>query len=55
MKNTLFVCLLVTLFFSCQQEEKSNYASTVNPFIGTDYTGNTYPGAQMPFGMVQLS
>ena len=55
MKNTLFVCLLVTLFFSCQQEEKSNYVSTVNPFIGTDYTGNTYPGAQMPFGMVQLS
>lgn len=27
----------------------------VNPFIGTDYTGNTYPGAQVPFGMVQLS
>ena len=23
--------------------------------IGTDFTGNTYPGAQMPFGMVQLS
>jgi predicted alpha-1,2-mannosidase len=30
-------------------------ASFVNPFIGTDYTGNTYPGAQAPFGMVQLS
>lgn len=27
----------------------------VNPFIGTDFTGNTYPGAQVPFGMVQLS
>ncbi len=27
----------------------------VNPFIGTDYTGNTYPGATVPFGMVQLS
>lgn len=27
----------------------------VNPFIGTDFTGNTYPGAQAPFGMVQLS
>ena len=25
------------------------------PFIGTDFTGNTYPGAQAPFGMVQLS
>lgn len=27
----------------------------VNPFVGTDFTGNTYPGAQLPFGMVQLS
>ena len=27
----------------------------VNPFIGTDGTGHTFPGATMPFGMVQLS
>ncbi len=27
----------------------------VDPMIGTDFTGNTYPGAQVPFGMVQLS
>lgn len=27
----------------------------VNPFIGTDFTGNTYPGAQAPHGMVQMS
>lgn len=27
----------------------------VNPFIGTKAPGNTYPGAQYPFGMVQLS
>jgi len=32
-----------------------SYAKSVNPFIGTDFTGNTYPGAQSPFGMVQLS
>lgn len=32
-----------------------SYADYVNPFIGTDFTGNTYPGAQLPFGMVQLS
>ena len=30
------------------------YADYVNPFIGTDFTGNIYPGAQVPFGMVQL-
>ncbi|MBI1645839.1 GH92 family glycosyl hydrolase [Capnocytophaga sp. 051621] len=33
-------------------EQLTNY---VNPFIGTDGTGNTYPGAMTPFGMVQLS
>ncbi|MFD4830802.1 GH92 family glycosyl hydrolase [Streptomyces uncialis] len=27
----------------------------VNPFIGTANEGNTYPGAAVPFGMVQLS
>lgn len=32
-----------------------DYTHFVNPFIGTDFTGNTYPGAQAPFGMVQLS
>lgn len=32
-----------------------DYAHLVNPFVGTDYTGNTYPGVQLPFGMVQLS
>ncbi len=29
--------------------------SFVNSFIGTDGPGNTYPGATVPFGMVQLS
>jgi predicted alpha-1,2-mannosidase len=27
----------------------------VNPFIGTENFGNTFPGASMPFGMVQVS
>ncbi|MFD7291768.1 GH92 family glycosyl hydrolase [Streptomyces sp. NPDC059897] len=27
----------------------------VNPFIGTENEGNTYPGAAVPFGMVQLA
>ncbi len=30
-------------------------ASFVNPFIGTDAHGHTYPGATVPFGMVQVS
>lgn len=32
-----------------------NPAKFVNPFIGTDFHGHTYPGATVPFGMVQLS
>jgi predicted alpha-1,2-mannosidase len=32
-----------------------NYYQYVNPFIGTGGHGHTYPGATVPFGMVQLS
>lgn len=32
-----------------------NYSQFVNPFIGTGGHGHTYPGATLPFGMVQLS
>lgn len=32
-----------------------NLHKHVNPFIGTDGHGHTYPGATVPFGMVQLS
>ncbi|HEX4139565.1 MAG TPA: GH92 family glycosyl hydrolase [Candidatus Methylacidiphilales bacterium] len=34
---------------------RADLASEVNPFVGTDNSGDTYPGAQAPFGMVQLS
>jgi putative alpha-1,2-mannosidase len=27
----------------------------VNPFVGTQNFGNTFPGASAPFGMVQVS
>ena len=29
--------------------------SAVDPFIGTGGEGHTYPGATVPYGMVQLS
>ncbi len=32
-----------------------DYTRWVNPFIGTGGHGHTFPGATMPFGMVQLS
>ena len=34
------------------QERLTGY---VNPFIGTDGFGNVYPGAQIPFGGIQIS
>ncbi|HPE17178.1 MAG TPA: GH92 family glycosyl hydrolase [Tenuifilaceae bacterium] len=40
----------------CKPNTKvENPADFVNPFIGTDGHGHTYPGASVPFGMVQLS
>ncbi len=32
-----------------------NLTTLVNPFVGTAKNGHTYPGATVPFGMVQLS
>ncbi len=58
-----FLTLGITyLLISCKEhattsvsKNHTNYAALVNPFIGTDGPGNTYPGATVPFGMVQLS
>ena len=55
-----FGILLLFSFSACVSQqpdaETECYATEyVNPFIGTDFTGNTYPGAQAPFGIVQLS
>jgi predicted alpha-1,2-mannosidase len=33
----------------------STLTDLVDPFIGTDYHGHTFPGATVPFSMVQLS
>jgi len=56
MKYLACAGLLGILSCASQQDSaEGSYAKSVNPFIGTDFTGNTYPGAQSPFGMVQLS
>jgi len=36
-------------------QRKKDYTQFVDPFIGTGGHGHTYPGAVVPFGMVQLS
>lgn len=55
---TLGVLCWSVLSVACKDSNTDaviDYSALVNPFIGTDFTGNTYPGAQAPFGMVQLS
>ncbi|MBJ6367415.1 GH92 family glycosyl hydrolase [Snuella sedimenti] len=57
-KYSFIVVAITALFFNCAQkahETKLKRTSFVNPFIGTEGPGNTYPGATVPFGMVQLS
>ncbi|MBX7109008.1 MAG: GH92 family glycosyl hydrolase [Chitinophagales bacterium] len=49
----LYAALILT---GCEEESqlaKTDYTQYVNTFIGTDGTGHTFPGACMPFGMVQ--
>lgn len=47
-----FNIFLFPLFLSAQQ---LNYSDHVDPMIGTGGHGHTFPGATVPFGMVQLS
>ena len=56
------VFILFLLLCSCKKEEtklpaqkSTDLIAYVNPFIGTGGHGHTYPGATMPFGMMQLS
>ncbi len=47
------ICLVAV---SCHRPQPdSDFSSLVNPFIGTGGHGHTFPGATMPFGMMQLS
>src|SRR5690606_34168838 len=48
-----FTILLFIIISFCAFSQ--DYYKYVNPMIGTDGTGHTFPGATAPFGMVQLS
>ncbi|MEZ5199523.1 MAG: GH92 family glycosyl hydrolase [Bacteroidales bacterium] len=63
-KNNLFLIAISILIASCsnpkqqksaQKDDTGDLVKYVNPFIGTDAHGHTFPGASLPFGMVQLS
>lgn len=61
MKKFTLLVLFVILVTSCKINVNKNnqqdnfFTNHVNPFIGTGGHGHTYPGATVPFGMLQVS
>jgi putative alpha-1,2-mannosidase len=52
----LLRCLwILFLLFPLTVAAQQKFTRYVDPFIGTGGHGHTFPGATMPFGMVQLS
>ncbi len=55
----IFICSFTAFFLNVNAQNNTivipNLVTAVNPFIGTGGHGHTYPGATLPFGMVQLS
>ena len=58
MKKLLLLLALTFLFSGFVQNDNTgttNLTKYVNPFVGTGAHGHLFPGATVPFGMVQLS
>ena len=57
MKRILLFALMLLSITACRQEPAFvvTPASAVDPFIGTGGHGHTFPGATVPFGMIQFS
>lgn len=50
-RNVIFLWLAAVSVLDAQPD----FTAYVNPFVGTGGHGHTFPGAAVPFGMVQLS
>lgn len=55
MKKILVFVVIAVFHASLLAQVRENYVKYVNPLIGTQKMGHTYPGATVPFGSVQLS
>ena len=64
MRTTPRFCLVVALICigmiwgntgTVMGQDHPNYTRYVNPFLGTDFFGHTFPGASLPFAMVHVS
>ncbi len=62
MHSVKILLIILIAVFGCSKQSSTrkynpdiDYTKYVNPFIGTGADGHTFPGALVPFGMVQLS
>ena len=55
MKKIIAITLLLLFSAEARPQSSANFVRYVNPLIGTQKMGHTYPGATVPFGSVQLS
>ena len=53
--NKFFCMSLLAVLLSQVSGAQERNIDFVNPFAGTDGFGNVYPGAQLPFGGIQIS
>jgi len=53
--RNIFICFILSVFTFSSSLAQEKLTSFVDPFIGTGGHGHTFPGAVVPFGMVQLS
>ena len=53
--NIIILLILFMIIGSCNNKQGFEPVNYVDPFIGTAYHGHVFPGATVPFGMVQLS
>jgi alpha-1,2-mannosidase, putative len=54
-KSILFTSFVFLSILMAGAEQTTDKVAYVNPFIGTEGMGHTFPGACAPFGIVQLS
>ena len=54
MRHTPLFLALILLLAGCANASTEDFASYVNPKIGTGGHGHVFVGANVPFGFVQL-
>ncbi|MEQ1645955.1 MAG: glycoside hydrolase family 92 protein, partial [Pyrinomonadaceae bacterium] len=55
MKKIIAIAVLLSFHVTSFAQSPTNYVKHVDPLIGTQKMGHTFPGATVPFGSVQLS